>query len=99
MKRRSFSRARLLFALASAAAIAFLLQAVSGLVLWKVLPGGDGGGRFGNGAGEGSFGWDRHTWLDIHDWSGVALVVIILVHVYLHRKWLWHQMTTLVRRR
>lgn len=87
-----------MFLLAIAAAVAFLLQAASGLVLWKVLPRGDGGGGFGEGGGGSTFGWDRHTWLDIHDWAGVALLVMVTVHIYMHRKWLWQQTKSLLRR-
>ena len=97
------SRAKFLFALASAALIAFLIQTVSGFVLWLVLPRGGGNG-FGWGGGDGNAGdstfiWDRHTWLDIHDWTGVALLIVIVVHVYIHRKWLYLQLRSLFRPR
>jgi len=26
-------------------------------------------------------------WLDIHDWTGIALIVILLVHLLLHWRW------------
>jgi len=92
------SRVRFLFGLSVLAFTALLLQAVSGLVLWKILPRGEGdgvGGGFGGGAIESTFGWDRHTWLDIHDRAAVAFLVLIVVHIYMHRKWLYRQTMSL----
>ena len=96
------SKAKFLFILSLLAFVTFLLQAVSGLVLWKILPRGgvDGaGGGLGRLGTESTFGWDRHTWLDIHDWTGVALLVIIAVHIYMHRKWLYRQAVSLFNRK
>lgn len=28
------------------------------------------------------------TWLDLHNWTAVALTVIVLVHVILHWRWI-----------
>jgi cytochrome b subunit of formate dehydrogenase len=96
------SKARFLFTLSALAFVSFLLQVISGFILWKILPrgGGDGIGRgFGGDAIESTFGWGRHTWLDIHDWTGVALLVIIIVHIYMHRKWLYNQLRSLFNRK
>ena len=68
-----------------------LFQAVSGFVLWFVLPGGGGGYRGGRGEGFGTgatFLWSRDTWIDIHDWVAIALLVILVVHLVLHRRWI-----------
>ena len=69
-----------------------LAEAVSGFVLWLGFPSGGGGG--GRGSGGGGVGeltfWElsKHTWIDIHDWVAVALVVLVLVHIILHWKWI-----------
>jgi len=65
-----------------------LFQAVSGFVLWLVLPGGEGyrGGR--GLAGGDTFILDRHTWLDLHAWVAVSLLVIVVIHLILHWKWI-----------
>ena len=68
-----------------------LAEAVSGFVLWLALPGGGGGGGRGPGGGLGDltfWGLSRHTWIDLHDWVAVALVVLVVIHVALHWKWL-----------
>jgi len=85
--------------------IMFLLaafEAVSGFVLWLVLPtGGKGymGGRGGGSIAAGTFLWPRDTWLDLHNWVGVALVVIVVLHLVLHRRWIVHTTKAFFRRR
>jgi hypothetical protein len=82
-------RAALLYWIAVAALLALLLEAASGFILWIALPRGDGF-RFrgaGSRAAHESFGFTRETWLDIHDWAGIALIVILLVHLLLHWRW------------
>ncbi|MBS3088995.1 DUF4405 domain-containing protein [Candidatus Pacearchaeota archaeon] len=59
----------------------FLTTAVSGFVLWLVLP--RGSGRAGN-----VFIFFRETWLLIHDWFSVLLVILILFHLVLNWGWI-----------
>jgi len=69
-----------------------LFEVVSGFVLWLVLPRGRGymGGR-GAGLGiEATFLWTRDTWIDLHNWVAVALLVIVVVHLILHWRWIAH---------
>jgi len=68
-----------------------LFQATSGFILWLFLPSGQGyqGGR-GSVIPE-VFIWDRHTWIDIHNWVAVALLVVVLLHVILNWKWILHR--------
>ena len=83
-----------------------LTEAVSGFVLWLAFPSGGGGGGLGRhgGGGGGGFGeltfWgiSKHTWIDIHDWVGVALIALVLVHVILHWKWIARMTKSLFRR-
>ena len=96
------SKSKFLFALAASAFLAFLVEVISGSTLWLVLPRGEGygGGRgFGGGGIESSFIWSRHTWLEIHDCTAVALLVILAIHIYMHWKWLYHQTKSLFRSR
>jgi len=67
-----------------------LFQAISGFILWLALHGGDGyrGGRNAGLGGQTAFLWDRHTWIDLHDWTAVALLVIIVIHLILHWRWI-----------
>ncbi|HEY97334.1 MAG TPA: DUF4405 domain-containing protein [Dehalococcoidia bacterium] len=68
-----------------------LCQIVSGFVLWLAL--GSGVGYQGGGGqgitDTGSFlSWTRHQWIDFHDWTAVALVVLVILHLVLHWKWI-----------
>ena len=59
-----------------------LVEVVSGFVLWLALPQGRGGG------GGGTFLWDRNSWINLHNWTGVALLVIVAIHIILHWSWI-----------
>ena len=79
--------------LAIGMALLGLAEAVSGFILWLGFPSGGGGGRGWGGGGGGLSNltfWElsKHTWIDIHDWVAVALVVLVLVHVILHWRWI-----------
>ena len=67
----------------------FLAQATSGSVLWFVLPRSHSGQGWGlsRGAYDSTFIFARHTWLDIHKYLAVALLVAVIVHLTLHRQW------------
>jgi len=78
-------KARTYWSLVIGMTVLGLAQAVTGFVLWLGFPtGGGGGGRgWGGGGGVGNLTfWElsKHTWIDIHDWVAVALVVIVIVH-------------------
>lgn len=96
-------KAKTYFALAISMAILGLAEVISGFVLWLAFPTGGGGGGFGRQGGGGGFGeltvWEisRHTWIDIHDWVAVALVVLVIVHVLLHWKWIVRMVKSLFK--
>jgi uncharacterized membrane protein YphA (DoxX/SURF4 family) len=65
-----------------------IVEIVSGFVMWLVLRGGQGymGGRGLD--SEATFLWSRDTWIDMHAVVGVILVVVVVIHLILHRKWI-----------
>ena len=65
-----------------------LFQAVSGFLMWLVIPSGGYKGGRGEELADPTFLWSRHTWIDIHDWTAVALLVLIIIHIILHWKWI-----------
>lgn len=65
--------------------VALLVEAISGFILWLVLPQGLG---YRGGGGSASFLFDRATWLDIHDWFAVAFLVLMAIHIGLHWRWI-----------
>jgi hypothetical protein len=86
------TRGALLYYTAVSAFLLFLLETFSGFVLWLAVSSGDGfrGGRGGaESPGQEEFlTVTRSGWIDIHDWAGVALLVIIGLHVVLHWRWI-----------
>jgi preprotein translocase subunit SecY len=76
-------KATYLFSLVGALLLAGLADAVSGFILWFALPSGSGRGSL----NLSYWGVTRHTWLSIHDWVSIALVVIVLIHLAVHWKW------------
>jgi hypothetical protein len=67
--------------------VAFMVEVISGWVLWQVLPrGGFQGGRnldYGRTVLVG-----RDTWLGLHDWFALIMVVGVVVHLALHWRWI-----------
>jgi hypothetical protein len=94
------TKAKSYWIMAMSMALLGLAEAVTGFVLWLGFPtGGGGGGRgWGGGVGNVTF-WElsKHTWIDIHDWVAVALVVLVAVHVILHWKWIVRMAKSLFR--
>jgi cytochrome b561 len=78
------------YALFIALLLLSLFEALSGFVLWFALPEGDGyqGGRQIVPAAKATFLWERHTWIELHNWVSVALIVVVLIHIILHWKWI-----------
>lgn len=74
------SRAEINYLAGLALFVAGSIEAISGFVLWLILPRGSGGGA--------TFIFNRHMWLGLHDWLAIALVAIIVVHLALHWKWI-----------
>jgi len=81
------------------ACIIFLLslgEGISGLVLWLALPSGGGLGQHGGG-GEVYWSISRDTWVGWHDWVGVAMAVVVVVHIIIHWKWIVRMARTCCR--
>jgi hypothetical protein len=82
-----------------------LAEAISGFILWfgfQAGTGGGGGHGHGGGGGTGNLTfWElsKHTWIDIHDWVAIALVVMVAIHVILHWKWLVRVAGSLFRKK
>ena len=82
------SKARLNLLVDVAIGTAFLVEVVSGFVLWLVLPhGGYQGGR--NPSYGQAFILSRDGWLALHDWFALVMVLGILVHLVLHWRWIY----------
>jgi hypothetical protein len=90
------SKGRLLYWVAALGAIALAFELVTGLVMWFAVPGGQGP-RFGRRADANSFAAiDRSLWIDMHDWAGLVLVAVLILHLALHWRWVVRQTRSLI---
>jgi hypothetical protein len=80
-------------------AVLSIIVVVSGFVIWLILPQGGEGFR---GGGDGLvtrtefLSLTRHEWVNLHDWVSVALLVIVVIHIIVHRKWLAYMTRKLI---
>lgn len=64
-------------------AIFFLGTTISSLVLFFFLPGGQRRGSY-----QEFFGILRHDWITFHNWCGLILIFLIVIHLILHWRWI-----------
>jgi hypothetical protein len=77
-----FSKTKYNFWLDATIFITFLITAVTGLLLWLVIPHEQGSQALS------LLGLSRRTWVDIHDWVGLAMLIGATIHIVLHWKWI-----------
>jgi hypothetical protein len=68
--------------------ILFILDCLSGFIIWLVLP--RGALDYENmliGLGRTFWGLQRNIWVDIHAWLAVAIISIIIIHIVLNWRW------------
>jgi cytochrome b subunit of formate dehydrogenase len=63
--------------------ISFVITALTGLALKIFLPSGVRQGRL-----QEFIETPKVTWLEIHDWAGILLVVLVIIHLILHWDWI-----------
>ena len=66
----------------------FAILAFTGLINWFLLPRGYAAGR-------GASTALRHGLVDIHQWAGLLFIVIVGIHLFLHRRYIkanWDRM-------
>lgn len=63
--------------------VSFVITAVSGLAIKFFMPSGVRQGRF-----QEFLGIQKGVWSQIHDWSGIILIVFVIIHLILHWDWI-----------
>ena len=82
------NRARINYFVDLLIALAFVLAGISGLILFFAGSGGGyQGGRNPRYARDSLF-LARSAWKGLHDWSGIAMLVGVFLHLVLHGKWI-----------
>ncbi len=75
--------------------VCFIIVGVSGLVLhFAFVSGVPGGGKAVT-----FLGTTKAAWQPWHTYSGIAMILLIVVHLILHLKWLWRMTKNLFVRR
>jgi cytochrome b subunit of formate dehydrogenase len=92
MKARMSGKTRANWLIDAAVAIGGLLAGLSGIYFLYLPSGGYRGGR--NPAYGIQILFERHTWSDLHTWTGVLMIVAVAVHFIIH----WDWVTRMVRR-
>jgi len=67
-----------------------LLLVVSGFILWFALPESSEAGK--------TVLYDRHTWIQIHQWLAVGLLIFFGTHVLTHWTWISYMTRSYFRR-
>ena len=62
--------------------VSFLFVAVTGVILFLFFPSG-----IKQGAYQTFFGITKKTLLFIHNWGGILLGILILIHIFIHLNW------------
>ena len=62
--------------------VAFIITALTGLLLWLVLPSGPGSSWviF--------LGLTRQEWVNLHNWVGLTMLLGVVLHLILHWRWI-----------
>ncbi|PIU80871.1 MAG: hypothetical protein CO140_00685 [Candidatus Moranbacteria bacterium CG_4_9_14_3_um_filter_40_7] len=64
------------------ALLSFILTALSGLAIKLFMPGGVRQGR-----SQEFLGIQKEVWSEIHDWAGILLIILVIIHFILHWEW------------
>ena len=78
-------RSTLNFLVDTAALLGILVLVATGLMIRFVLPPGTGGRHDGHGLQ--LWGMGRHDWGDVHFWTSIVVIALLLIHVVLHWSW------------
>ena len=62
--------------------VSFIVLAVSGLAIFFFLPSGVRQGGF-----QEFLGIEKNVWTDVHNWSGIIFILLVLLHFILHWQW------------
>lgn len=63
--------------------ISFVVVAFSGIAIKIFMPSGVRQGRL-----QEFLGIQKTVWSEIHDWSGILMIILVLIHLVLHWNWI-----------
>jgi len=83
-------KATMHFILDAIEGIILLLLVVSGFILWFALPEGSAAGE--------TVIFDRHTWVQVHQWLAVGLLIFFSTHIITHWTWISYMIKNYFKR-
>ena len=63
--------------------IFFVINSITGLIIFFFLPTGVKRGGY-----QVFLGIIKQNWVDIHNWSGILLILTIVIHLIIHWNWI-----------
>lgn len=63
--------------------IFFVINSITGLIIFFFLPSGVKRGSY-----QEFLGIIKQNWVDVHNWSGIILIIVVAIHLILHWKWI-----------
>jgi len=63
--------------------VSFFIVSLTGIIIKFFIPGGVRQGRF-----QEFLGIQKGIWVEIHDWVGFLLIILVVIHIILHWDWI-----------
>ena len=73
--------------------ISFVINSITGLIIFFFLPTGVKRGSY-----QVFLGIIKQNWVDVHNWSGLLLILLVAIHLILHWKWIVSMTKSLIRK-
>lgn len=61
----------------------FIINSITGLIIFFFLPSAVKKGSY-----QEVLGIIKQKWVDLHNWSGIILLLLIVIHIILHWNWI-----------
>jgi len=74
--------------------IFFVINAITGLIIFFFLPTGVKKGGY-----QEFLGIIKQNWVDLHNWSGLLLLLLVLIHLILHWNWIVSMTKSLIQKK
>ena len=74
--------------------IFFIINSITGLITFFFLPAG-----IKRGAYQEFSGIIKQNWVDVHNWSGLLLLLLVVIHLILHWKWIVSMTKALIHKK
>ena len=74
--------------------ILFVINSLTGLIIFFFLPSGVKKGSY-----QEFLGIIKQNWVDLHNWSGLLLILLVAIHIILHWNWIVSMTKSLIQKK